>query len=222
MVTIEGGDVLVPGNGVGDHRHERAHFASGHHSGRGLALRRGRRGEGDRRRHAESRAAMISEYGVHLCRPGRGDAVSGDSAGNMVSLIQSSEIPGMGSGMTPTGCGFVLQDRGELFSLDGHANVYAPGKPAFRHHHSRFHHQGRQAVAFLRRDGWWNAAAGARADRRKPDRLRHEPAGSRDAPRARHDGSSEPTGGRRGRRRGGAGTAPHPRPRRRSRCAGTG
>ena len=30
-----------------------------------------------------------------------------DSAGNMVSLIQSN-YRGMGSGMTPTGCGFIL------------------------------------------------------------------------------------------------------------------
>lgn len=54
-----------------------------------------------------------------------------DKDGNMVSLIQSN-FRGMGSGMTPGGLGFVLQDRGELFSLTpGHANVYAPGKRPF-------------------------------------------------------------------------------------------
>ncbi|GIT14818.1 MAG: hypothetical protein CM1200mP36_05740 [Gammaproteobacteria bacterium] len=38
----------------------------------------------------------------------------------------------MGSGMTPGDLGFVLQDRGEMFSLDaGHANAYAPGKRPF-------------------------------------------------------------------------------------------
>ena len=49
----------------------------------------------------------------------------------MVSLIQSN-YRGMGSGMTPPGLGFVLQDRGELFSLkEGHANAFAPGKRPF-------------------------------------------------------------------------------------------
>ena len=46
-----------------------------------------------------------------------------DSDGNMVSLIQSN-YRGMGSGMIPTGLGFMLQDRGELFSLEkDHFNV---------------------------------------------------------------------------------------------------
>ncbi len=54
-----------------------------------------------------------------------------DGAGSMISLIQSN-YRGMGSGMTPDGCGFILQDRGEMFSLTpGHANVYAPGKRPF-------------------------------------------------------------------------------------------
>jgi gamma-glutamyltranspeptidase/glutathione hydrolase len=54
-----------------------------------------------------------------------------DGDGNMVSLIQSN-YRGMGSGMTPPGLGFVLQDRGELFSLQaGHPNAFAPGKRPF-------------------------------------------------------------------------------------------
>jgi gamma-glutamyltranspeptidase / glutathione hydrolase len=54
-----------------------------------------------------------------------------DKYGNMVSLIQSN-YRGMGSGMCPTGLGFILQDRGEMFSLEeGHNNVYSPGKRPF-------------------------------------------------------------------------------------------
>jgi gamma-glutamyltranspeptidase/glutathione hydrolase len=54
-----------------------------------------------------------------------------DQWGNMVSLIQSN-YRGMGSGMTPPGLGFVLQDRGQLFVLkDGHPNAFAPGKRPF-------------------------------------------------------------------------------------------
>jgi gamma-glutamyltranspeptidase/glutathione hydrolase len=54
-----------------------------------------------------------------------------DSDGNMVSLIQSN-YRGMGSGMTPGELGFILQDRGELFSLlEGHPNVIEPGKRPF-------------------------------------------------------------------------------------------
>ena len=54
-----------------------------------------------------------------------------DKNGTMISLIQSN-YRGMGSGLVPTNLGFMLQDRGELFSLQkGHANTYAPGKRPF-------------------------------------------------------------------------------------------
>ncbi len=54
-----------------------------------------------------------------------------DKEGNMISLIQSN-YRGMGSGMVPPGLGFMLQDRGELFSLKrGQANTYEPGKRPF-------------------------------------------------------------------------------------------
>lgn len=54
-----------------------------------------------------------------------------DGNGMMVSLIQSN-YRGMGGGLTPPGTGFMLQDRGELFSLDPeHPNAYEPGKRPF-------------------------------------------------------------------------------------------
>ncbi|MGE3308393.1 MAG: gamma-glutamyltransferase [Limisphaerales bacterium] len=54
-----------------------------------------------------------------------------DSAGNVVSLIQSN-YRGMGSGMVPDGLGFGFQDRGEAFVLKaGHPNSFAPGKRPF-------------------------------------------------------------------------------------------
>lgn len=54
-----------------------------------------------------------------------------DKEGTMVSLIQSN-YRGLGSNMVPPKLGFMLQDRGELFSLKrGQANTYAPGKRPF-------------------------------------------------------------------------------------------
>ncbi len=55
-----------------------------------------------------------------------------DKVGMMVSLIQSN-YRGMGSGLVPDGLGFMLQDRGELFSLNpDHPNAYHPGKRPFQ------------------------------------------------------------------------------------------
>lgn len=54
-----------------------------------------------------------------------------DKEGTMISLIQSN-YRGMGSGMAPPKLGFMLQDRGELFSLkEGQANTFEPGKRPF-------------------------------------------------------------------------------------------
>ncbi|SHG69014.1 gamma-glutamyltransferase [Flagellimonas flava] len=54
-----------------------------------------------------------------------------DDEGTMISLIQSN-YRGMGSGMAPPKLGFMLQDRGELFSLKrGQANTFEPGKRPF-------------------------------------------------------------------------------------------
>jgi len=55
-----------------------------------------------------------------------------DSSGMMVSLIQSNYF-GMGSGVVVPGAGFMLQNRGRLFSFDpNHPNRFEPGKRPFQ------------------------------------------------------------------------------------------
>ena len=79
------------------------------------------------------KAAAAVEPGAAVLE-GEGDTTYltvADKNGMMVSLIQSN-YRGMGSGLVPDGTGFMLQNRGELFSLDtDHANVYEPGKRPF-------------------------------------------------------------------------------------------
>jgi len=88
--------------------------------------------------YAAQRRKLIGDRAMQSVEPGThkldGDTIymtTADRWGNMVSLIQSN-YRGMGSGMTPPGLGFILQDRGELFVLkEGHANTYEPGKRPF-------------------------------------------------------------------------------------------
>ena len=88
--------------------------------------------------YAEERAKLINTNRAARSYPAGklkdGDTIYltvADEDGNMISLIQSN-FRGMGSGMTPPGLGFILQDRGELFTLEeGHFNSYEPHKRPF-------------------------------------------------------------------------------------------
>ncbi len=149
---------------------------------------------------AERRKLINPEKASKIFDPGKIEAGNtiyltvADKYGNMVSLIQSN-YRGMGSGMCPTGLGFVLQDRGEMFSLDkGHANVYAPGKRPF---HTII-------PGFITKDGKPWISFGVMGGDMQPQghaqiiinlidfKMNLQEAG--DAPRIYHTGSSEPTG----------------------------
>ncbi|PKQ62414.1 gamma-glutamyltransferase [Labilibaculum manganireducens] len=119
-----------------------------------------------------------------------------DKEGNMVSLIQSN-YRGMGSGMTPDSLGFVLQDRGELFSLEeGHANVFEPGKRPFHTIIPAFiTKNGKPYVSFGLMGGAMQPQGHAQIVANLIDfKMNLQEAG--DAARIRHDGSSQPTGGK--------------------------
>jgi gamma-glutamyltranspeptidase/glutathione hydrolase len=71
-----------------------------------------------------------------------------DREGNIVSLIQSNYNL-FGSGVTVRGMGFVLQDRGGLFSLDpASPNVLAPHKRPFHTIIPAFMERGDQHIGF--------------------------------------------------------------------------
>ncbi|ODU41638.1 gamma-glutamyltransferase [uncultured Aquimonas sp.] len=141
------------------------------------------------------RAARTVEAGNP--RLNEGDTIyltTADSSGMMVSLIQSN-YRGMGSGMTPPGLGFILQNRGEMFVLkEGHPNSFAPRKRPF---HTII-------PAFITRDGKPWMSFGLMGGAMQPQGhaqivinmvdfgMNLQEAG--DAPRIHHDGSTEPTG----------------------------
>jgi len=117
-----------------------------------------------------------------------------DKDGNMVSLIQSN-YRGMGSGMVPPNLGFMLQDRGEMFSLDPeHRNSLEGGKRPF---HTII-------PAFITKDNKPFISFGLMGGGMQPQghaqivvniidfQMNLQEAG--DAPRIRHFGSSQPTG----------------------------
>jgi len=149
---------------------------------------------------AERRKLINPERAARVYQPGRIEPANtiyltvADRYGNMISLIQSN-YRGMGSGMCPTGLGFVLQDRGESFSLEeGHPNCYAPGKRPF---HTII-------PAFITKDGKPFISFGVMGGDMQPQghvqiivnlidfKMNLQEAG--DAPRMYHTNSSEPTG----------------------------
>ena len=152
--------------------------------------------------YAKERAKLINmERAGRSYEPGNppteGDTIyltTADKDGTMVSLIQSN-FRGMGSGVTPTGLGFVLQNRGELFALDpNHNNVFEPGKRPF---HTII-------PAFVTKDGKPLMSYGVMGGATQPQMhaqilinmidfgMNLQEAG--DAPRILHTGSSQPTG----------------------------
>ncbi len=152
--------------------------------------------------YATERRKLISmDKAANEVAPGEfkldGDTIyltTADQWGNMVSLIQSN-YRGMGSGMSPPGLGFILQDRGEMFVLkEGHANTFAPGKRPF---HTII-------PAFITKDGKPWMSFGVMGGDTQPQAhtlivsnlidfgMNLQEAG--DAPRILHDGSTSPEG----------------------------
>ena len=150
--------------------------------------------------YADKRRALIGHRAARTYDAGeleQGNTIYmtvADKEGNMVSLIQSN-YRGMGSGMVPGNLGFMLQDRGELFSLDQeHFNVYEPNKRPF---HTII-------PAFITKDGKPYMSFGVMGGAMQPQGhvqiivnmidfgMNLQEAG--DAPRIQHLGSSQPTG----------------------------
>jgi gamma-glutamyltranspeptidase/glutathione hydrolase len=128
---------------------------------------------------------------------GRGDTVylaTADAEGNMVSLIQSNYM-GFGSGITVAPFGFGLQNRGSQFALDArHANAYAPGKRPFHTIIPGFAEQADEALLAF---GVMGAAMQPQGQVQVLSNMIDFGMGVQaagDAPRARHEGSTEPTG----------------------------
>ena len=150
--------------------------------------------------YAKERAKLIDLNNVSATdEPGilkSGDTIYltvADQYGNMVSLIQSN-YRGMGSGMMPPGLGFMLQDRGELFSLDkNHRNALLGGKRPFHTIIPAFvTKEGKPFMSFGVMGGATQPQAHAQIIINMVDfGLNLQEAG--DAPRIVHSGSSQPT-----------------------------
>ena len=107
------------------------------------------------KQYARQRAALIDENKAN-CTPAAGKPVGSDTTylsvvdreGNIVSLIQSN-YSGFGSGITVRGMGFVLQNRGALFSLEPKSpNVLAARKRPFHTIIPAFMERGDRHIGF--------------------------------------------------------------------------
>jgi gamma-glutamyltranspeptidase/glutathione hydrolase len=77
-----------------------------------------------------------------------------DKDGNIVSLIQSN-YSGFGSGLVPPGTGFMLHNRGGLFTLEkGQPNTLAPRKRPLHTIIPAFMEKGEQRIGFGIMGGW--------------------------------------------------------------------
>ncbi|MCH8218585.1 MAG: gamma-glutamyltransferase [Planctomycetes bacterium] len=153
--------------------------------------------------YADARRRLIDPNRAAAAYPAGDAALEGgdtiyltvaDGQGNMVSLIQSNYL-GMGSGMTPPGLGFVLQNRGQLFALEaGHFNRFEPHKRPFHTIIPGFMtHQGKPFMSFGVMGGSMQPQGHAQIVMNIVDfGMNLQEAG--DAPRIRHGGSSQPTG----------------------------
>ncbi|MDP3358456.1 MAG: gamma-glutamyltransferase [Lutibacter sp.] len=149
--------------------------------------------------YAKTRKELIKEV-AGIFNPGiisGGDTVyltAADKDGNMVSLIQSN-YRGMGSGMVPPKLGFMLQDRGELFSLEeGKFNTFEPKKRPFHTIIPAFiTKNGKPFVSFGVMGGDFQPQGHVQIVMNLIDfGMNLQEAG--DAPRIEHVGSSSPTG----------------------------
>jgi gamma-glutamyltranspeptidase / glutathione hydrolase len=117
-----------------------------------------------------------------------------DEEGNMVSLIQSN-FSAFGSGVVPDGLGFVLQNRGRLFTLQaGQNNTYAPHKRPFHTIIPAFvTKNGKPYMSFGVMGGGFQPIGQVQVLMNMIDfGMNEQEAG--DAPRIDHQGSSEATG----------------------------
>ena len=152
--------------------------------------------------YANQRRNEINSYkaarAVDAAEIENGDTIyltTADSEGNMVSLIQSN-YRGMGSGMVPKGLGFMIQNRGELFSLEqGHYNAYEPLKRPFHTIIPAFiTKSGKPMISFGLMGGAMQPQGHAQIVINLIDfGMNLQEAG--DAPRIRHSSGQQPTGG---------------------------